>query len=229
MKTARVLILALIASVAAPSATAAQSLPKLTQPVNDFAKVIDAATAAELDRRIRALERGTPKHDAVVVATVQSIAPYGSIEEYALKLFEQAGIGQKGQNNGLLVVLSTGDRQVRIEVGYDLEEFVTDGFAGDTIRQAMLPPFRSGNYSKGLLDGTTRVINRIAERRGVTLTDVPAVNVTQGKSSKNRFPFAPLIIILIIILLSRNRRGGGRGLRGRRGPNIWFVGPFVGG
>src|SRR5262245_16963569 len=114
MKTAGALLLALLL---APEA-AAQSLPKLTQPVNDFAHVIDATTAAELDRRIRALERGTPLHDAVVVATVESIAPYGSIEEYAVKLFEQAGIGQKRQNNGLLVLLSKGDRQVRIEVGY---------------------------------------------------------------------------------------------------------------
>ncbi len=63
---------------------------------------------------------------------------------------------------------------MRIEVGYDLEEFVTDGYAGDIIRQQMLPAFRQGEFGAGLLAGTTRIINRIAERRGVTLTDVPA-------------------------------------------------------
>ena len=225
MKTAGVLLLALLL-LGAPGGAAAQSLPKLTQPVNDFAKVIDAGTAAELDRRIRALERGTPKHDAVVVVTVDSIAPYGTVEEYAVKLFAQAGIGQKDQDNGLLVLLSTGDRQVRIEVGYDLEEFVTDGFAGDTIRQQMLPPFRRGDYSTGLLDGTTRIINRIAERRGVTLSDVPATAAAPERSSRNRFPIAPIIFIIVMIALSRRRRRGS-GLRGPRGP--WFGGPFGGG
>ena len=224
MKTAGVLLLALLL-LGAPGGAAAQSLPKLTQPVNDFAKIIDAGTAAELDRRIRALERGTPKHDAVVVVTVDSIAPYGTVEEYAVKLFAQAGIGQKDQDNGLLVLLSTGDRQVRIEVGYDLEEFVTDGFAGDTIRQQMLPPFRRGDYSTGLLDGTTRIINRIAERRGVTLSDVPATAAAPERSSGPRYPVFWIILMIILILASRS--GGGNGLRRRRGP--WFGGPFGGG
>ena len=51
---------------------------------------------------------------------------------------------------------------MRVEVGYDLEEFITDGFAGETIREVMTPQFRNGNYSAGLLAGATRIINRIA-------------------------------------------------------------------
>src|SRR4030095_597376 len=160
-----------------------------------------------LGGEVRARGRGTPLHDAVVVATVESIAPYGSIEEYALKLFEQAGIGQKGQNNGLLVVLSTGDMHVRIEVGYDLEEFVTDGFSGETIRQDMLPPFRRGDYSAGLLAGTTRVINRIADRRGVTLTDVPTVATAAEQSPRRRFPVAPIIFLILMFVIISRRRG----------------------
>ena len=222
MRTACVLSLALLV---APGTALAQSLPTLTQPVNDFAKVIDAGTSAELDRRIRALEAGTPKHDAVVVATVESIAPYGTIEEYATKLFRQAGIGQKGQNNGLLVLLSTGDRQVRIEVGYDLEEFVTDGYAGDTIRQEMLPAFRRGDFGAGLLAGTTRLINRIADRRGVTLTDVPRPAAAQPSKSRERFPILPFIFFIIMLVLSRNWRPRRR--RGER--DEWLGGSTRGG
>src|SRR5262245_9158200 len=74
----------------------AQALPTLTGPVNDFAHVIDATSAAQLDRRIQALRSSTG--DAVVVATVQSYAPYGSIEEYAVRLFEKAAIGQKDKD-----------------------------------------------------------------------------------------------------------------------------------
>src|SRR6185503_4465423 len=127
----------------------------------------------ELDRRIRSLQQATG--DVVVVATVPSIAPSTDINEFALRMFENGGrgIGQKGKDNGALIVLALKEHQARIEVGYDLEQFVTDGFAGQTIREAMIPQFRNDAYSAGLLAGTTRVINRVAERRGVELQDVP--------------------------------------------------------
>ncbi len=104
-----------------------------------------------------------------MVLTVPTFAPYGSIEEFAVKEFEQAKIGQSGKDNGALVVLAVNERRVRIEVGYGLEEYITDGFSGDVIRQSMLPAFRGGQYGAGLLAGTTRCIQRIASARGVTL------------------------------------------------------------
>jgi uncharacterized protein len=225
MRRVFVLVLALLVTA---TAAAAQGLPKLTKPVNDFAGVIDATSAAELERRIRSLESSTPLHDAVVVATVETIGSYGSIEEYAVKLFEQAGIGQKGQNNGLLIVMAKQERQVRIEVGYDLEEFVTDGFAGDTIRQEMLPAFRQGNYGAGLLAGATRVINRIAEKRGVTLTDVPASPSYARDRSSGFIRALPIILIIVFFLLSRIGGGPSSSARRRRGWGGWG-GPFIGG
>jgi uncharacterized protein len=159
-------------AIAVPALAAAQALPTLTAPVNDFAAVIDAASARDLDARIRALERASG--DAVVVATVKTFAPYGSIEEYAVALFEHAGIGKKNKDNGLLIVVATGEHKVRIEVGYGLEGFVTDGFAGETIRQVMLPEFRNNRYGPGLLAGATLVIQRIAKGRHVALEGVPA-------------------------------------------------------
>src|SRR5215471_4242542 len=76
---------------------AAADLPKLDQPVNDFAHVVDASSAADMSRTIRALQAKTG--DVVVVATVQTIDPYGDIKEYANKLFENGGrgIGEKGK------------------------------------------------------------------------------------------------------------------------------------
>ena len=66
-------------------------------------------------------------------------------------MFENGGrgIGNKGKDNGALIVVAIKERQVRVEVGYDLEEFITDGFAGQTIREVMTPQFRNGNYSRG--------------------------------------------------------------------------------
>jgi uncharacterized protein len=224
----RAAILVALALLAGPASAAAQTYPTLTQPVNDFAGVIDASSKAELDRRIRSLEAGTPKHDAVVVVTIDTFAPSPTIEQYATHLFERAGIGQKGQNNGLLVLLAKTERQVRIEVGYDLEEFVPDGYAGDTIRQEMLPRFRNGDYGGGLLAGTTRLINRIADKRGVTLTDVPKPAASQGNDGANFLRSLPFILFVLFILLRMlSRRGPGSRLR-RGGWGGWG-GPFIGG
>ena len=201
----------------------AQSLPALTAPVNDFAHVIDAASARELDTRIRALQAASG--DVVVVATVPSVEGYGSIDEYAVKLFEHAKIGQKDKDNGLLIVVAVKEHKVRIEVGYGLEEYITDGFSGDTIRQAMLPDFRRGDYGPGLLAGATRIITRIADRRGVTLANVPRPVATDSGNG-SALPILPIIVVVIILLLMLRRRGGPRGpFSGWTGG----LGPFGGG
>jgi uncharacterized protein len=214
----------------ASGAGQASALPSLTAPVNDFAHVIDADAARQLDARIRALQAATG--DAVVVATVPTIEPFGSIEEYAVRLFEQAKIGQRGKDNGLLVLVAVKEHRARIEVGYGLEEFVTDGFAGDTIRQTMLPEFRRNDYGAGLVAGTTAVINRIAEARGVTLSAVPRPPRREDGGSGVP-PLVPIAILFIVIFVISRLRSGGVGPRGfGRGPwSGWSggVGPFIGG
>ena len=189
--------------------TAQPPTPTLTQTVNDFAKVIDEPSRQELDRRIQSLYKTTG--DVVVVATVPTFQPYADIREYAVKMFENngKGIGEKGKDNGLLVVVAVEDRKVGIEVGYGLEGFITDGFAGQTIREAILPAFRQGQYGNGLVAGTTRLINRIAEQRGVQLQDVPrdvqverpGPNVGFGSALK-----AFLFILFLLFIISRNSR-----------------------
>ncbi len=203
------------------SLTMAQPAPPvLTDTVNDFAHVIDAASRAELDRRIRAMRSATG--DVLAVATVQTFQPYGSIEEYAVKMFENGGrgIGDKGKDNGLLIVVAIQDRRVKIEVGYDLEQFIPDGFAGQTIREAIGPAFRQGQYGPGLVAGATRLINRIAEKRGVTIPDVPVDRPTRVSRTRG-FPFGLVFwIIVAIIIFSRGNRGGPR--------RYWGGGPWSG-
>ena len=203
---------------------AAQSLPALTAPVNDFAKIIDADSARELDRRIRALESRTK--DAVVVATVDTIAPFGSIEEYALKLFEKAGIGERTKDTGVLVLVAKNEREVRIEVGYDLEQFITDGFAGDVIRQDFIPAFRQGAYGSGLVAGTSRIIHRVAQGRGVKLDDVPVAVRREPTGDESLLRYLPFAIIVIFALIAMARRD--RNFRGPRSPWGGFGGPFGG-
>jgi len=214
---------------------ASADLPELTEPVNDFAHVVDAQSRTGMERMIRALQASTG--DVVVVATVPTIEPYGDITEYAVKLFENhgRGIGQKGKDNGVLIVLALKERRVRIEVGYALEEFITDGYAGETSREYMAPPFRGGQYGPGLLAGTERIVGRIAQARGVTLEGVRAPRQpVRQPSSGTPIPLSVIVIGFIIILII-SRIGGGPGRRSRYwGGSGWSgwssgVGPFGGG
>lgn len=200
--------------------------PLLTAPVNDFANVIDSEDEAALDSLIRKLESASG--DVLVVATVKTFAPAADISLYANEMFENhgKGIGQKGRDNGLLLLLAVDDREVRAEVGYDLEGIITDGFAGETSRQVMVPFFRQGNYGDGLVAGATRFAQRIAGARNVTLDGVPIrapVRDDEGEIPLILIIFAGIILINIV-RAAMNTVGGSR----RRGRRRWTstVGPF---
>jgi uncharacterized protein len=201
--------------------------PELTAPVNDFAGVIGAAEAAELDSLSRKLQAASG--DVLVIATVKTFQPFADLSSYANEMFENhgKGIGQKGRDNGLLMVVSVDDRQVWTEVGYELEGIITDGFAGQTSRETMVPFFRNGDYGGGLLAGATRFAQRIAQARGVTLDGVRAVR--QRRDDEDGGIPLVLIIFLVIVVINIIRgalhaMGLGRRRRGRR----WTsgVGPF---
>lgn len=199
-----------------------QQIPELTAPVNDFAGVIDRSSEDQLEALIRKLENATG--DVMVVATVKTFQPEADMPSYAVKMFENhgKGIGTKGKDNGVLIVLALDDRQVRIESGYGLEGFITDGFAGETSR-TMVPFFRSGDYGRGLVAGATRVAERIAQGRNVSLDLAPAPQAeSRRRSGRPKLPFGFWVILLIVLLNSIGRRK-----RRRR----WMsgVGPFGGG
>ena len=225
--------LALFVVLTLPVAAAAQELPpELTQPVNDFAHVIDAPSAQTMEALIRSLQQASG--DVVVVATVPTFKPYGDIREYAVKMFENhgRGIGQRGRDNGLLILLAVNDRQVWVEVGYELEQFITDGFAGETSRQYMAPQFRQGAFGPGLLAGVSRIVARIAQGRNVVLQGVrPQRDTTPDVGSGGNVIFALLIIFILLSIIGRTRRRrrfGGWGTGGWSGWNSG-VGPFGGG
>jgi uncharacterized protein len=228
---AGVLTLWLVAPVLAQ-----QPPPELTKPVNDFANVIDAQSEAEIERRI--LELNQASGDVVVVATIDTFQPsYADLDEYAVKMFDNRGrgIGAKGKDNGLLVVVAVKDRRVRAEVGYDLEQFITDGYASQVSRDEMAPYFARGEYGPGLQAGVTRFIGRIAQGRGVTLRGVPVPAPVTGPPVR----FSPWLVLVIIIIVMLMNNSGGRRSRMRRGGSHWGgggwsgwnsgVGPFGGG
>lgn len=206
-------------------------VPALTRPVNDFAGIVDAESARRLEQTITALQAASG--DVMVVATVPTIAPFGDIREYAVKMFQNGGrgIGQQGKDNGLLMLVAVQERRVWIEVGYGLEPYVTDGFSGQVSRELITPPFRSGDYGGGLVAGANALASRIAQGRNVQLQGVPQTAVRQ-RPEQTFSPNWLLIIFVVLIILSRFSGGGPRsGMRRRGGWSGWSsgVGPFGGG
>jgi uncharacterized protein len=205
-----------------------QNPPILTGAVNDFANVIDGGSERELDRLVDSLRTATG--DVIVIATVHTFKPFATIDEYTVKMFENGGkgIGERGKDNGLLIVVAVDDRRVRIEPGYGLEGFITDGYAGETIREYMTPAFRQGQYGRGLVAATTRLAHRIAEQRGVSLAAIPPPTVpappsgARGGSRGGDFPTALVFIVLLLMFMLMSRR------RRRRRRRHWGGGPWSG-
>src|SRR6185436_13833888 len=102
-RTILVFLFFVLATVFVPLVSAAQEVPQLTEPVNDFAAVIDSSSKSEMEMLIRSLQQASG--DVVVVATVDTFQPYADIREYAVKLFQNGGrgIGERGKDNGLLI------------------------------------------------------------------------------------------------------------------------------
>ena len=237
MNTCRALPILIVLLACAPAAPAiSQELPALTAPVNDFAGVIDASSEAGIEDVIRRLQ--VASGDVIVVATVDTVAPYANAREYAVQLFENRGrgIGQREQDNGLLVLLAMKEREVQVEVGYGLEPYITDGFAGETSRVVMAPHFRRGAFGEGLLAGVARIAARIAEGRGVELEGVPEPSVPTR--SAPRVPSELIFLLFLVfpvVMRLVSRFGGSRRRRARWGRrNTWSgwhsgVGPFGGG
>jgi uncharacterized protein len=234
LQIARGLALAACVWWAVVALSAQSGLPVLTdRPVNDLAGVVDAAHASTIEAMCRELKQKSG--DTVFVVTVKTIAPWGDIREYAVKLFEKQGLGERGKDNGLLVLLAVEERRVWVEVGYGLEPYITDGFAGETSRQVMTPFFRRGDYGGGLEAGVARFIGRIARGRNLEITGAPAPSAPRHAPSLP--PNAVFVLFLLVFVgirwlssisgLGRRRSGWGR----RSGWSGWNsgVGPFGGG
>ena len=130
----------------------AQNLPTLTGRVVDNAGLIDPATKAALTAKLEAFEKKSS--DQIVVATVPTLNGE-PIENYANRLFRAWGLGQGGENNGVLLLVAKNDRKMRIEVGYGLEGTLTDLHSKLIIDNTMVPAFRAGDFSGGISGPST--------------------------------------------------------------------------
>src|SRR5580658_5630226 len=155
-------LIALILLALSTGALAANRWPDPVGAVNDFAHVIPLDQAQSLENYLDDFQSKTG--NAIVVVTIASAD--GDVDGAAVSLFKAWGIGQKGKDNGVLVLAAIQDRRARIEVGYGLEGVITDGDAGDILRQQVYPFFKQQQYGQGLINAVQAIVQRIAPDAG---------------------------------------------------------------
>lgn len=137
------------------SVTVAAEIPYLTGRVNDTAHLLSPETRQSLGNLLKNHEEQTGNQ--IVVLTLSTLAGE-SIERYAVRVFEAWKPGQKGKDNGVLLIVVPNDRIMRIEVGYGLEPVLTDLTAGRIIQQIMAPRFKAGDFDGGISEGVLAIV-----------------------------------------------------------------------
>jgi uncharacterized protein len=186
--------------------------------VTDLAGVISADTTARLEALCTELEQKTGAQMAIV--TVNSLDDR-SVEDYAVDLYKQLGVGSKKDNRGVLLLVAPHERKYRIEVGYGLEPVINDARAGDAGR-AMVPFLRQNDYSKATEVAAWQLANYIAGDAGVTLSGRPPVAHYRDSGGHSGFPVIWAILIVIVffrLIAGVSGRGGGAGGSGC----LWFL------
>ncbi len=150
----------------APISSQALTIDKVPNPrknnggwVTDMANILSDRTEVELNRFITDLEATNGTEIAVV--TVPETAPAGSPKAFTTKLFNYWGIGKAEEDNGILFLISVGDRRVEIETGYGIEGILPDAKVGNIIDSTITPQFKQSNFDRGTLDGTKALISAL--------------------------------------------------------------------
>jgi len=134
------------------------AIPALDAPVVDTTGTLDMAAVQRLDAQARALQQR--KGSQLQVLIVPSTQP-DSIEQYAVRVFEQWKLGRKGVDDGVLLLVAKDDRAVRIETGYGLEGAIPDAVANRVIQEYLVPKFRTGDFGGGIEDATAVLVKLV--------------------------------------------------------------------
>ena len=225
MKKFLSLILLLVSFCA--SAQIDKVTPKKPNParlVNDFTGTLTPEQKESLEQKLYRYDDSTSNQVAVVI--IPTTGDY-SIDEVSLKILRDWGIGNKGNNNGIVILIAKNDHKIRIEVGYGLEGAIPDVTAKAIIDNDLTPAFREENYYRGLDKATDDIIKAAAGEYKAP--------EGYGKRKGKGIGSGAIIffIILFIIISSIGRRGGGGGMMSRRGyggiGTGWILGSMLGG
>ncbi len=195
------------------------AIPEAHGYVNDTAGVMDETARAKLESFLDQVQKKTGAE--VAVLTVKTTAPLEP-SEYKVKVFERWGLGKKGENSGLLLLVAIAERTAIFETGYGLEGTLPDGLEARIVRSLMVPAFRSGDYATGITQGVLASSALIAKDKGVTLEwEGTELRYTgpRGRDGGSDLPIVTIVAALMIASVIGRLMGGGR----RRGG--WWVGP----
>ncbi len=210
-------------------ATGEPAIPEPTGFVNDVAGILSEPKRAQLEGFLDQVKKTTGAEFAIL--TMRSTAPL-SPSDYKVKVFERWGLGEKGQDNGLLMLVAVEEREVRFETGYGLEGALPDGFQSRVFRTEMAPRFREGDYDAGVVAGVLACAARIAKEKGVALTwEGRELRYREGRGG---LPVWVLVIAVLMVFalasaISRSARHTGRRRRGGYGSWGSWGGPGWGG
>lgn len=206
-------VLGWIALVAAMAA-AAEPIDSLhpTNYVNDFAGVLSSATVTRLNDLC--LQVDQKAHAQIAVVTVKSVDGQ-DVVSYAVGLYQKWGIGAKGKDRGVLILIATQDHKYWTTVGYGLEGILPDGKVGGFGRE-MVPLLRSADYAGAVTLITSRVATVIAQDAGVTLDNQPQIRPAQHRRQNSPGASTGIVLVLIFFfivlpILRAIFRGGGGG------------------
>jgi len=210
---------------------------KPTGYVNDFSSTLDASSKQSLEAYCENLERVTGVQMAIVLVPTLDGEP---IEDAANRLYREWGIGKKGKDEGILIMLAVKDRKSRAEIGYGVEPIISDGAAGGILRQ-IRPILQQGNYGGALLAAAETMGTVIARSKGVEFGGPEPLRGSGRAVRQPSIPF-PVILLGLFFLLWLLSRGGGSGsgtgfltgmilgnmMGGRGGRGGWGGGGFGG-
>lgn len=145
-------------------------LPVPTNYVQDYAGVLTDDYKRSINGWLQELENKTGAQFIVLTVDTTAGVP---IEQYSIELAQNWKLGQKGKDNGMLLVLALNERRYRFEVGYGLEGFITDQYCGRLGRDVLRPYFKKGQYGQGVLNATANIAKKIASEYGVEVTGIP--------------------------------------------------------
>jgi uncharacterized protein len=195
--------LALLAA-SAPAQEGRLTVPKNDGWVTDLGGLLSTAQERELEALMESYKQGTTHEIALL--TIPSLQGE-SLKRFALEVGRAWGIGGKEKNNGALLLVSKGDRKIRIEVGRGLEGNLTDSISGRIIRDVISPEFKRGRFGEGLKQGVVAIHEAIGGNYG----KLASASRSRSRGLVGLIPALMFVVVLVTILGRAGRRGGGGG------------------
>lgn len=193
--------------------------------VSDFAGVVDPAAQRALESYCARVEAATGAQIALVTIPTLNGEP---VEDVANVLFRKWGIGNKKNNEGVLVLLSIQDRRSRVEVGYGLEPLIPDGFAGSVLRD-MRPSLKAGDYGSALTEAARTIGERVARAKNVAIGEtLPRRRAPGGPAEGIPWPLILAGVVVLLFLFGGRGGGGRRGRTGGGGAGDFVTGMILG-